>query len=441
MSRVLIVTADPASAGALKDVLRGDRHGGFDAAWARGLGEALDCLRGGRFDAILADLALPDGAGKAGVEALAAAAPDTPILTLGEDQALADQAMRRGAHGHFSKAHFRSALLPQSLRHVVERVALASRLARAENTLNSMGDAVVGVDLEGRVDYLNPAAEAVTGWSLAQARGLQVGEVMPLVCGAMRMPLPHPLELALGGDAPTVLAPGALLLRRDGSEAAIADSATPIHDAGERLVGAVMVFRDISATRAIGVKMAHLAQHDFLTDLPNRVLLNDRIGQAVEQAQRRGGGFAVLYVDLDNFKHVNDSLGHATGDLLLQSVARRLRASVRGADTVSRQGGDEFVVVMPDIGCATDAAVSADKVLAAMAAPHAVARHGLYVSASIGISVYPDDGHDADTLLRNADAAMYRAKARGRNNRQFFSGESNPPLIERERVDGNRRRA
>ena len=167
--------------------------------------------------------------------------------------------------------------------------------------------------------------------------------------------------------------------------------------------------------------MSHLAQHDFLTDLPNAVLLEDRIAQGIALAQRNGRQLAVLFMDLDHFKHVNDSLGHASGDKLLQSVALRLKACVRGSDTVSRKSGDEFIVLLADIAHPGHAAGTADKIISALAEEHRIAGQALLVTASIGIAIYPLDGADAQTLLKNADAAMYRAKESGRNRRCFSS--------------------
>ncbi|MHB8847247.1 MAG: GGDEF domain-containing response regulator [Burkholderiales bacterium] len=166
--------------------------------------------------------------------------------------------------------------------------------------------------------------------------------------------------------------------------------------------------------------MAHLAQHDALTDLPNRVLLNDRMIQAMALAQRQGKQLAVMFLDLDHFKHVNDTWGHAAGDELLQSVAKRLRGSVRSSDTVCRQGGDEFVILLAEVEDSHDAAHAAQKILAALAVPHVIGGVELTVTMSIGISVYPDDGQDVDTLIQRADLTMYCAKESGRNNYRFF---------------------
>jgi diguanylate cyclase (GGDEF)-like protein len=196
-----------------------------------------------------------------------------------------------------------------------------------------------------------------------------------------------------------------------------------------------MVFHDVTTARALSLRMAYLAQHDGLTDLPNRALLQDRLIQAIALAARRNRKLALLFLDMDRFKSTNDSLGHAAGDLLLKSVARRLVACVRSSDTVSRQGGDEFVILLPDIAHPEDASICADKMLKAVATPHAIDKHELHVTGSIGIATYPEDGGDAETLLRNADFAMYHAKEIGRNNVQFFKGEMNTRAVERHAVE------
>ncbi|AJP49225.1 diguanylate cyclase [Rugosibacter aromaticivorans] len=188
-------------------------------------------------------------------------------------------------------------------------------------------------------------------------------------------------------------------------------------------------------------QLDHLAHHDVLTDLPNRVLLQDRLSQAIELARRQGRQFAVMFMDLDQFKHINDSLGHVVGDQLLLSVAQRLVSCVRHSDTISRQGGDEFVLLLPYIERAEDAALSAQKMLAALALPHRIDQHDLHIGASIGISVYPDDGQDAETLIKNADTAMYSAKESGRNNYKFFEQSMNARAVQRQSVEVSLRRA
>jgi diguanylate cyclase (GGDEF)-like protein len=189
------------------------------------------------------------------------------------------------------------------------------------------------------------------------------------------------------------------------------------------------------------LKMTHLAQHDFLTNLPNRLLLNDRIEQAITLAKRRKTQIAILFLDLDNFKHINDSLGHAAGDLLLQSVTACLNRCIRSSDTVSRQGGDEFVILLDEGKTGEEAAVIADKILAEFCLPHQVGNSQLHITTSIGISIYPIDGEDAEALIKNADTAMYSAKEKGRNNYQFFRSEMNARAIERQIIEANLRTA
>ena len=294
--------------------------------------------------------------------------------------------------------------------------ARALRVAgeRAQVTLDSIGDAVLSTDLAGNITYLNPVAERMTGWPAPEAVGRPLQDVMRIIDADSREPVRDPLALAVRHDTHAGLSDNCLLIGRDGRETAIEDTAAPIHDRHGRVIGAVIVFHDVGVARALSLRMSHLAQHDILTGLPNRLLLTDRLDRAIAAARRHGSSLAVLFVDLDRFKRINDRLGHAAGDQLLKSVASRLAACVRESDTVSRHGGDEFVVLLPEVACAEDAAFSADSLLAAIAAPHCVEGRALYVTASVGIGVYPTDGTDAETLLKKADLGLLRAKAQRR---------------------------
>ena len=195
------------------------------------------------------------------------------------------------------------------------------------------------------------------------------------------------------------------------------------------------------AARAMSQQMAHSAEHDFLTGLPNRMLLNDRIGQCIALALRHSRKVAVLFLDLDGFKHINDSLGHLKGDQLLQSVAARLLECVRASDTVSRQGGDEFVVLLSEVDEAEDAAITARRMIEAVATAHSINDQELHTTTSIGISVYPDDGLDAETLVKNADTAMYQAKANERGGFQFFTAAMNIRAVDRQALEASLRQA
>ncbi len=225
-------------------------------------------------------------------------------------------------------------------------------------------------------------------------------------------------------------------------QAASDDYMIKLQQANAHLVSATIEAQKLAEqVQTAKVELDYLAHHDVLTDLPNRVLLQDRLGQAIELARRQGRQLAVMFMDLDQFKHINDSLGHALGDQLLQSVAQRLVSCVRQSDTISRQGGDEFVLLLPYIEQAEDAALSAQKILTALALPHHIDRHDLHISMSIGISIYPDAGQDAETLIKNADTAMYYAKESGRNNYKFFEQSMNTRAVQRQSMEVSLRRA
>ena len=188
-------------------------------------------------------------------------------------------------------------------------------------------------------------------------------------------------------------------------------------------------------------QLSYMAEHDYLTGLPNRYLFDDRMAQAISFAQRSRHKIALLFLDLDHFKHINDTLGHAIGDQLLQAVAKRLQAFVRISDTVSRHGGDEFVLLLTELEHVLDVNAFADKLIHALAEPYQVSCHQLHVTTSIGISLYPDDASNAETMLRNADTAMYHAKANGRGNYQRFAPQMNARAVERQALEASLHRA
>ena len=214
---------------------------------------------------------------------------------------------------------------------------------------------------------------------------------------------------------------------------------TPLHQ--DRLVGVVVMHVNITAARAMALQMAHLAEHDSLTGLPNRLLLNDRVSQAIVLATRHKKRIALLFLDLDGFKHINDSLGHPIGDKVLQATGKRLVDCVRAADTVSRLGGDEFVVLLSEVAHPEDAAITARRMLQAVAEPQSIDHHDLHVTTSIGLSVFPDDGLDGETLVKNADMAMYQAKENGRQTYQFFKPAMNVRAVERQSIEESLQRA
>ncbi|SDU22839.1 GGDEF domain-containing protein [Halopseudomonas salegens] len=285
----------------------------------------------------------------------------------------------------------------------------------AQITLDSIGDAVLVVDPQGTVIYLNKVAELLTGWSGEQALGRSVDEVFCIVDGVTRQRVTSPSQRAISEGRIVALALGSMLIRRDGTDMAIEDSAAPIHNRHGRMTGAVIVFHDARLSGSVVQEMSHLAQHDGLTGLPNRMLLVERLTQAIGIAKRHGKQVALMFLDLDHFKPINDSFGHAVGDHLLRDLAADMIGCVRATDTVSRHGGDEFVILLSEIEDRQDAALIAEKLLAKFAVPRVIDGHALQITLSIGISVFPDDGADADSLMLKADQAMYCAKNMGRN--------------------------
>jgi diguanylate cyclase (GGDEF)-like protein/PAS domain S-box-containing protein len=451
-----LIQDNPADAKAIQDALSNSNDGSFQIEWVTTCDAAVERLaREGREErrgangiaAVLVDLFLADSRGIETFDRLFRSAAQIPILVLStaQDEPIAKLAVQRGAQDYLLQARLDPYLLPKALGSMIERAANAEALfeekERAQVTLNSIGDAVMSTDVWGRVTYLNLVAETLTGWTREEAAGHSLEEVFHIIDGNTREAMQNPMSLAVRENKTVGLTPNCVLVRRDGVEAAIEDSAAPIHDRRGHVTGAVMVFHDVSTARAMSQKMSYLAQHDSLTDLPNRLLLNDRLGQAMALAHRHRHKLALLYMDVDRFKHINDSLGHEIGDRLLQSIALRLRECVRSSDTVSRQGGDEFVVLLSEVTHARDAAVSAEKILLSLSTPHHVDAHALHVTASIGIATYPDDGTDAETLLKHADFAMYHAKDSGRNNCQFFRADMNVRAVARQSVENDLRHA
>ena len=298
---------------------------------------------------------------------------------------------------------------------------------RVRLTLQSIGDAVVCSDAKGMVTYLNPVAERLTGWQAFDAAVHNVDEVVSLRSPDNNEPLPSTLRTAMQQGAPTEPVRGVLVHRTTGQRFQVEETASPITDRHGAVTGAVAVLRDVTDAVAMAERMAHLAQYDPLTDLPNRVLLQDRAQLAMAQALREGKSLAVMYLDLDGFKQINDTLGHAVGDQLLVQFAQRLQAAVRASDTVCRQGGDEFVVLLPGLEAPEAAFCVARKILAACDTPFELAGQRVQVGLSGGIALFPQHGDSFDELSRHADDALYAAKRGGRRRFMLYRGPDLDP--------------
>jgi diguanylate cyclase (GGDEF)-like protein/PAS domain S-box-containing protein len=447
ISTLLLVEDNPEDARLLREMLADEGLQRVELTHVESMQEAEKHLASHAVELILLDLGLPDAQGLRAVQRACAAAPHVALVVLTglDDESLATRALQEGAQDYLIKGQIENRPLLRALRYAIERKTLEEALflekERAQVTLNCIGDAVVCTDLQGKVTFLNLAAERMTLWSWQEAADRPMAEVLQIVDCVSRETLPHPMGMAVERDRSVHLPMNCILIRRDGREIPIEQSVAPIHDGEGQTVGTVIVFRDVSAARTAALQITHLAEHDFLTGLPNRMLLNDRIGQAIASASRRGNKLAILFLDLDGFKHINDSLGHHIGDKLLQSIAERLGSCVRISDTLSRQGGDEFVVLLTLVRQPEDAAITAGRMLQAVAEVHSIDQQDLHVTASIGVSVYPEDGGDADTLIKNADTAMYQAKEKGRQVYQFFEPVMNVRAVERQSIERSLRRA
>jgi diguanylate cyclase (GGDEF)-like protein/PAS domain S-box-containing protein len=439
---ILLIEKDPPAADAIRAALATSSGGSFHLKTVGELSEAIQWLGKNKTGAILLGTSQPFTQGLEAFDQLFSSVPEIPILILGDNASedLAREAVTRGAQDYLLPDHLAYSL-PRALRNAIERKAVEDALyvekERSLVTLSSIGDAVLCTDISGDITYLNFVAETMTGWRCDEAKGLPLAKVFQIIDGVTRQTAKDPMEMAVMKNRTVGLAENCILIRRDGFEVAIEDSAAPIHDRAGRVIGAVIVFHDVGVSRAMSLEMTRLAQHDALTGLPNRVLLLDRITQSISLAHRQNKSMAVIFLDLDHFKNINDSLGHDSGDKLLQFVSNRLVAAVRGSDTVSRMGGDEFVILLSAIGRPEDAATSAKKILLSLSAPRSIGETNLQIHGSIGISVYPRDGGDAETLIKNADTAMYQAKEVGRNTYQFFKSEMGLRTVERRSIEGD----
>ena len=434
---ILLIQNDPEKAAAVCAALSMSAERCFEVEWLQTCMEGLERLAvAGRHShqgpngvaAVLVDLMLPDGTGIEVFDRLYAAAPQIPIVVLisTQDEELGRLAVMRGAQDYLLQHRLDGYTLPRVLAGLVDRAASSEALFEAREharvTLNAIGDAVICTDLDERVTFLNTSGERLTGWARADALGQPLEQVFRLIEATTRERIRNRASMAP--------ATGNVLTRRDGSESAIEGTAAPIYDRRGDPSGSVLVCHELGDSRPRSLLRETLAQPEGPAELPGRLLLIDRLSQGMALTRRHGGKLAIVYLDLDGFSRINDSLGHAIGDHLLRSLAQRLKERVRATDTVCRQKGDEFVLLFCELATTQDAIVCAEKMLQAVSEPYQIDQNEIHVTASTGIVIYPDDGTEVEVLLKHADAALHRAKHSGRNTYQLYSSVAHAEAVD-----------
>jgi diguanylate cyclase (GGDEF)-like protein/PAS domain S-box-containing protein len=425
------------------------------------IAEAVQCLEDQTYDLILLDYRLPDATGLALLDWLQCHQREEAVVIISGEDGIdaAIGALRRGADDFVRKPYHvaqlqravQSALhkseLEQANRAMSQRLRASERLHRY--LVESSPDLIFTLDTETRFTYLNPRIESLLGYDRQQLLDRPFATIlMPDDVARVEALATKP------GNAP----PGGynLELRLCRNRAAwpraamghitVALNATPMYskdddEVAQRHLGTYGVARDISERKRAEEIISFQAYHDQLTHLPNRVLFKDRLELAIAQAQRRSGALAVMFVDIDRFKLVNDTFGHSEGDLLLQGIATRLKETLRRGDTLARLGGDEFTILLPDVNQPEDAEVIARKILDLLQAPFRLSQGDFRVSASVGISLFPRDGSTAEALTQHADVAMYQVKRSGRNGFRFFDTDVNAHYRQRIELENDLRTA
>jgi len=408
--------------------------------------EAEEYLARASADMILLELGLTDVRGMRAVKRISAAAPNTSMVLLAslDDEPIAVQAMQEGAQDYLIKGQFGTRELMRILSYAAERKnienALHDEKERAQIALDCVGDAVIRTDKSGSITFMNRVAKRMTGWDLKHSTGQNKADSNTVDAVTRKAVLELMAKAALQNKGDTLPLSGVHLSQERGN-VFIEDSVTPIQNQAGKVDGAVFVFRDVGAMQSSVAKFESAAQHDILTGLPNRGLLIDRVARAILLARRNKGQAAVLFMNLSGFKNINDTMGFPIGDMLLQSIAKRLMKCVRAPDTVSRYGGVEFVVLLEDLKHPQDAATTAQRLLRTVAEIDSIDHHSVHVTANIGVSVYPGDGEDAETLINKANITMIQAKKNGQQNYKFFGSAMNTDADKRQSIEESLRDA
>ncbi|MEQ1772138.1 MAG: diguanylate cyclase, partial [Burkholderiales bacterium] len=418
------------------------RSGGYDVLWERVCTRegVIEQLGSRHWDVIISDYSMPQFDGLQALAIVTGRAPDIPFLLVsgevGEETAV--RAMRSGAHDYVMK-HNLGRLVPAVRRELTDVAVRRARRVAEDNLrcseallksiVDTAADGIVVIDEDGVIDFVNAAAEKMFDWKAADligsnidclvgAAGQQVTQIRALSDGDLT-----------GRSEITGVGRDLKALRRDGTSFPIELTLGVMRMDGRVKFAGIM--RDTTERKRAEERIRQLANYDALTGLPNRVLFTQLLEQALSEAGFSGKQVALLFIDLDRFKLINDTLSHDSGDALLRQMAKRVTDVLPRRSTIARFGGDEFVVMMRDCVMPTDAAQTAQRLLSAIAEPIQLLGNDYHLTASIGISAFPGDGQNAQTVLKNADSAMYRAKEQGKNNYQFYSAKMNQSSFER----------
>jgi diguanylate cyclase (GGDEF)-like protein/PAS domain S-box-containing protein len=437
--RILIVDDNESMCRSLRLVFE---KKGYETETAETGREAIEKVQGRFFNLAFLDINLPDMEGTELLPPLKETHPDMAVILVTGHASLktAMQALNNGASGYITKpldmdevlSKARDVLEKQRLvmgnrrlfqeaqRELAERKRVEEALRESEEMYKTLvqtsPDAVTVTDLEGHITEVSQRTLELHGFESAEELlGRSTLELLaPEDHEKARINLRKTLKEGFVRNEEYTL------LRRGGTRFIGESNAALIKDAYGKPKALIVTTRDITERKQAEEKLAYMATHDPLTGLPNRMLFNDRLTLALAQAHRNQQKLAVMLLDLDHLKDVNDTLGHSVGDKLLQAVGERLTSLLRKSDTVARMGGDEFMLILPEIARVEDTARVAQKVLESFRGPFVFDGHEVHITTSIGIAIYPADGEDADTLVKNTDIAMYRAKAQGRNNYQHY---------------------
>ncbi|MDH3346693.1 MAG: diguanylate cyclase [Desulfobulbaceae bacterium] len=426
---ILIVDDDEVIRLFLRQFLEGE---GYHVAEAADGEEGLKKIAEKEFDLVILDIAMPGLEGPTVCErinTLYSHPPPVLMVTALDNEQVVDRSFGAGAMDYICKPiHW--AVLRNRIKYILEahwaRRELEEMTRNYELILDSAANGICGVDGDKLISYINPAALEMLEYSKEEVLGRSYKEIFKISrpgqddfefdccpffekneCNCTKEPLHHD-EMRL--------------LKKSGVAFPVDCRVTPIFSNG-KVCGGVMVFQDVTERQQAASLIRYMANHDSLTSLPNRNYFRKRLPQAISLAKRNKRILCLLFIDLDRFKPINDTYGHAVGDEVLIRVSERLTAMLRSSDSICRLGGDEFVILLESTHSAQGCEMVAEKAISLLNEPIEVNEHICNIGASVGISIFPDDCSDAETMLRNADIAMYRAKKKGRNTYELFSGD------------------